>query len=281
MRLGILSRSLSASIMAIILVTATAAMWPIGIVSVKAEVMSGHMAQGASIAYSKPVTLHLVGDSTMADKPKLAYPERGWGQLLPEFLLPSINVKNHGANGRSTKRFYDEGRWQVLLSELSEGDFVVIQFGHNDQKQDDPVRYADPDLAYPQYLTQFISDVKNKGANALIASSICRRHFDENGKLKRTLKDYAQAAQKVAKENDIPFVPMNAVTCELLQAVGEMRSHDYFIKVPPDLYARYPDGKTDDTHLNVVGAAKVAQIFLRELEKMKHPLTRYVYQDSL
>lgn len=235
----------------------------------------------AAKSYTKPVTLHLVGDSTMSDKPMLSYPERGWGQLLPEFLLPTIAVKNHAANGRSTKRFVDEGRWQVLLSELSRGDYVVIQFGHNDQKQSDPARYADAEVAYPTYLEGFISDVNNKGAHVLIASSICRRHFDERGQLKRTLTEYALAAKKVAEKNAVPFVPMNSVTCEFLESIGEVKSNDYFIKVPSDLYARYPEGKTDNTHLNVVGAAKVAQLFVREIKTSGHPLSQYIYRDRL
>lgn len=231
--------------------------------------------------YAKPVTLHLVGDSTMSNKPMLSYPERGWGQLLPEFMLPTINIRNHAANGRSTKRFVDEGRWKVLLSEVSKGDYVVIQFGHNDQKVEDPARYADAENAYPTYLTRFVGDVEKKGANVLIASSICRRHFDEAGNLKRTLVDYAKAAKKIAKESNVPFVAMNKVTCEFLAEIGEAASNQYFIKVPPDLYARYPKGKLDNTHLNVVGAAKVAQFFVRELIKLEHPLTRYVYKDNL
>ena len=231
--------------------------------------------------YKKPVTLHLVGDSTMSDKPMLSYPERGWGQLLPEFMLPNLNIKNHAANGRSTKRFVDEGRWQLLLSDLSEGDFVAIQFGHNDQKQSDPARYADPENAYPAYLNQFVQDVEAKGASVIIASSICRRHFTEEGVLKRTLLAYADAAKKVAAQNNVPFIPMNALTCDFLAKVGEPNSNHYFIKVPADLYARYPEGKTDDTHLNVVGAAKMAQIFVRELKATAHPLAKYVYRDTL
>ncbi|WP_159578394.1 rhamnogalacturonan acetylesterase [Alteromonas sp. KUL106] len=234
-----------------------------------------------TLPYKKPVTLHLVGDSTMSDKPLLSYPERGWGQLLPEFMSPNLTIKNHAANGRSTKRFVDEGRWQVLLSELSEGDFVVIQFGHNDQKQSDPARYADPQNAYPAYLNQFVRDVDAKGASVIIASSICRRHFSEDGVLKRTLLTYADAAKKVAAQSNVPFIPMNALTCDFLAQEGEPKSNHYFIKVPADLYTRYPDGKTDDTHLNVVGAAKMAQIFVRALKATAHPLADYVYRDTL
>ncbi len=158
---------------------------------------------------------------------------------------------------------------------------MAIQFGHNDQKQSDPARYADPENAYPAYLNQFVQDVEAKGASVIIASSICRRHFTEEGVLKRTLLAYADAAKKVAAQNNVPFIPMNALTCDFLAKVGEPNSNHYFIKVPADLYARYPEGKTDDTHLNVVGAAKMAQIFVRQLKATAHPLSKYVYRDTL
>ena len=110
---------------------------------------------GSSTSMPAP-RLHLVGDSTMADKTNLHYPERGWGQLLRAFMLPELSIINHAANGRSTLRFLNEGRWQLLVSDLAEGDYVLIQFGHNDQKQDDPAalrrrRFDLPTAAAPFY----------------------------------------------------------------------------------------------------------------------------------
>ncbi len=227
------------------------------------------------------VALHLVGDSTMSDKPNLAYPERGWGQLLPQYINNELDIVNHAANGRSTRRFIDEGRWALVLSELKEGDYVLIQFGHNDQKESDPSRYASADKDYPAFLRQYINDVRSKNATPMIASSICRRHFDNQGNVKRTLTEYAFAAKQVAQQENVEFFDLNNQTCEFLQAVGDEQSKQYFIQVPAGLYTRYPDGKIDNTHLNVVGAAKVAQFFIRELKATKHPLAKYVYRDTL
>lgn len=240
------------------------------------------LASGQSLAWDPTrVTLHLVGDSTMSDKTNLAYPERGWGQLLPQYMNQELEIVNHAANGRSTRRFIDEGRWALVLSELKEGDYVLIQFGHNDQKADDPTRYASADNDYPAFLHQYIKDVRDKHAIPMIASSICRRHFDEQGKLQRKLLDYAAAARQVASEENVDFFDLNEQTCGFLNAIGEPESRQYFIQVPPDLYTRYPEGKTDNTHLNVVGAAKVAQFFIRDLRERNHPLAKYVYRDSL
>lgn len=229
----------------------------------------------------KPVTLHLVGDSTMSDKPNLAYPERGWGQLLPQFVTPQLTVVNHAANGRSTRRFLNEGRWQLLLSELGKGDYVLIQFGHNDSKQSDPARYAAPDTDYQSFLKQFVADVRERGATPMLASSICRRNFAGDGSLKRDLADYAKAAAKVAAESEVSFFDLQQHSCGLWQQLGKAAAQPYFIQVPADLYAKFPDGTSDNTHLTLQGASKMAQFFVRDLKAQQHPLAAYVYRELL
>ncbi|WP_213996848.1 rhamnogalacturonan acetylesterase [Arsukibacterium sp.] len=229
----------------------------------------------------KPVKLHLVGDSTMSNKPNLAYPERGWGQLLPQFVTPQLTVVNHAANGRSTRRFLNEGRWQLLLSELAKGDYVLIQFGHNDSKQSDPARYAAADTDYQHFLQQFIADVRERGATPMLASSICRRNFAEDGSLKRDLADYAKAAAKVAAESEVSFFDLQQHSCGLWQQLGKTAAQPYFIQVPADLYAKFPDGTSDNTHLTLQGASKMAQFFVRDLKAQQHPLAAYVYRELL
>ena len=234
--------------------------------------------QAAELA---PVTLHLVGDSTMSDKANPAYPERGWGQLLPQFLLPQLKVVNHAANGRSTRRFFNEGRWQLLLSELSKGDYVLIQFGHNDSKQSDPARFAAADSDYQTFLTQFISDVRERGATPMLASSICRRNFAADGSLTRDLADYANAAAKVAKAAEVSFFDLQQLSCDFWQQLGKAGSQPYFIQVPAGLYQKFPDGKEDNTHLTVQGASRIAQYFVQELKRQQHELAFYVYRELL
>ena len=227
-----------------------------------------------------PTKLYLVGDSTMADKTNFAYPERGWGQLLPEFMLPQLQITNLAANGRSTLRFLNEGRWQMLLDELQAGDYVLIQFGHNDQKQDDPKRYAEVNTRYPELLQQFIREVKAKAAIPMLASSICRRNF--KGKtLERDLAAYAAQAKQQAALAQIDFFDLQHHSCNLWQDLGPTDSQPYFIQVPAGLYQKFPDGKTDNTHLSVQGASKVAQIFVLELQRQQHPLAGYVYRNRL
>lgn len=237
--------------------------------------------QGAVAAELAQVTLHLVGDSTMSDKTNLSYPERGWGQLLPGFLLPQLTVVNHAANGRSTRRFLNEGRWQRLLSELAAGDYVLIQFGHNDSKQSDPARFAAADTDYRQFLQQFIADVRERGATPMLASSICRRNFAEDGSLVRDLAAYADAAKVVAQQQNISFFDLQTLSCDFWQQQGKADSQPYFIQIPAGLYQKFPEGKTDNTHLTLQGATLVAQFFVSELKRQQHPLASYVYRQQL
>ena len=235
---------------------------------------------GTTTATTAP-RLHLVGDSTMADKPNLHYPERGWGQLLPAFLKPELTVVNHAANGRSTLRFLNEGRWQLLLSDLAAGDYVLIQFGHNDQKKDDPARYAALDSTYPQLLQRFIADVRAKGATPMLATSICRRQFDAQGKVVNGLADYAGKAREVAVKANISLFDLNQQSCADLQSFGLNASQAYYIQVPAGLYQSQPAGKIDNTHLSVQGASWIAQRFIRDLKRQQHPLAAYVWRELL
>lgn len=225
--------------------------------------------------------LHLVGDSTMSDKPERAYPERGWGQLLPEFMLPQLTVVNHAANGRSTRRFISEGRWQRLVSDVRAGDYVLIQFGHNDQKHNDPVRFAAADGDYQLFLRRFIQELKDRQAIPMLASSICRRNFSAEGVLQRDLADYAEAAAKVAAAEQVAFFDLQQQSCDFIEQQGPAGSQPYFIQVPADLYSKFPEGKIDNTHLTLQGASKIAQLFVRELKAQQHPLAGYVYRELL
>src|SRR3954467_3139133 len=124
----------------------------------------------------------MIGDSTMANKP-LDLPERGWGMALGKFFVDPAMVQNHAMNGRSTKSFIDEGRWEKVMGELHAGDFVIIQFAHNDEKKEDPKRYADPATTFRDNLRKFIREARARNATPILATPVCRRKFDASGKL--------------------------------------------------------------------------------------------------
>lgn len=222
-------------------------------------------------------TLFLVGDSTMADQPEHKYPEHGWGQTLPEFLAPGIKLQNHAMNGRSTKSFRDEGRWQVVVDQLQAGDIVIIGFGHNDQKIEDPTRYAEAGTAYRANLIKYIDEAQAKGADVILVTSIRRRHFDERGNLQETLGDYPTVARQVAREASVPLVDLNLLTANLLTEAGPDASKRLYMHAAPGQYSNLPpEGKQDDTHLQVEGARQVAGLFAEEVKRQQLRLARWL-----
>ena len=206
------------------------------------------------------IAIHLIGDSTMADKPGSPEenPERGWGQLLPEFFEESIEIHNYAVNGRSTRSFIDEGRWDEVLQALRPGDYVFIQFGHNDQKVHDPARYTNPWSSYRHNLERFVRETREKGAKPLLLTSIVRRHFNEDGTLIDTHGAYPAVVREVADAMEVPFIDMLFLTEQVVEALGPEASKELYVWAAPGVYPYLPDGKEDDTHLSLKGARRYA-----------------------
>lgn len=233
-------------------------------------------------AGKRPVSIFMAGDSTMADRTDTTITaERGWGQLLPTFLSQDIIVKNHAKNGRSTKSFLAEGRWEDIKKELRRGDIVIIQFGHNDTKQDDPIRYT-PIADYEKNLCLMIKEAKKKGARPILCTPIARRYFSkETGELVNRHGGYPQAARRVAQAMDIPLVDMTAITTDWLTQTGNEASVHYFAHMPAGKYSKYPEGKKDNTHLSMAGAREVAYLFATAVQQQKiKPLCKYIQLDK-
>ncbi len=224
-----------------------------------------------------PVTLHLVGDSTMAHKPDPdRNPERGWGQLLPRFFNEKVTVVNHAVNGRSTLSFINEGKWNAVLEALRPGDYVLIQFGHNDQKAYDPNRYANAYSAYRRNLEQMCRETLAGGGHPVILSSIVRRNFNEEGTLEDTHGPYPFVARSVALELGIPFIDLQQQTEDLVSGLGPVRSATLFLHLKPGESELYPGGLTDNTHLNTYGATEVAGMVARSIHEQGLPLSAYL-----
>jgi lysophospholipase L1-like esterase len=221
-------------------------------------------------------TLYLVGDSTMAHKPDLGLPERGWGQLFEGLVRPPLQVANRAINGRSTKSFRDEGHWQAVLEALRPGDFVLVQFGHNDEKTEDPTRYADADGAYRQNLERYVRETRAHGAAALLATSVVRRRWDERGSLVDTHGDYPRVVREVAAREGVPLIDLEEATRALLLERGPQASKALFLHFEPGEHPRLPEGKHDDTHFSELGARTVAEIVARELVRLHSPLAAYL-----
>ncbi|MBO6028155.1 MAG: pectin esterase [Bacteroidales bacterium] len=197
-------------------------------------------------------TIHLMGDSTMAEKDlsdgKL---ERGWGMMFPNFVDDTFRVVNYAQNGRSTKSFIDKGLWDIVEYALQPGDYVFIQFGHNDSKADDPERYAPAFGAYQENLRTFIRGAREKGATPVLLTPVARRWF-KNGKLDRNCHtDYPAAMKQVAEEMGVTLLDITTPTLDWIESIGDEASKAYFM---------ISTGKDDNTHTVASGARKVTEI---------------------
>ncbi len=226
---------------------------------------------------AQELNLYLIGDSTMSDKKDPdKNPEHGWGQVLPKLLTDKIEVENHAVNGRSTKSFIDEDRWEAVLEKLQQGDYVFIQFGHNDQKYKAPSRFTNPFTGYRSNLERFVNEAREKGAKPVLFSSIVRRNFNEHGTLVDTHGEYPLVVRMVADDLEVPFVDLQRATEKLLLSYGEEDSKNLHLHFEPGENDYYPDGKADDTHLSEKGATLVASLALKDLAKRDSAFKKYI-----
>jgi len=225
-------------------------------------------------------TIHLMGDSTMAEKDlSKGTPERGWGMMFQNFLDRDVTVINYAQNGRSTKSFRDLGLWDKVEAAIQPGDYVFIQFGHNDSKQDDSTRYAAPWGAYQDNLRTFVDGVRAKGGTPVLLTPVARRWF-KDGKLDRGCHgDYPAAMKAVAEEKGVTLLDITTPTLDWIEGLGDEASRPYFMHLEPYKWACAPEGKTDNTHTVAAGARKVTEIVCSKIKdqipEIAEHLTRY------
>lgn len=214
---------------------------------------------------NKKISIWMIGDSTMAYKKPERNPESGWGVEFKEFVKENADVHNCAASGRSTKSFVAEKRWKVVLDSIQPGDYVIIQFGHNDAKADS-LLHTDAGTTYKQFLRKFIEETRLKGGNPIVCSSIVRRHFNGKGKLLDTHGAYIKASYEIAKETKTPFVDMEKSTRKLVRKLGVENSIALFTMKKSGL---------DSTHLCHNGARQVASLFVNGAKKQKLEIAKY------
>lgn len=229
------------------------------------------------ISNAQKPTLFLVGDSTMADKinPN-ENPEHGWGQILPSLMTNGILIQNHATNGRSSKSFRTEGRWDKVKDLLKKGDYVIIQFGHNDQKIEDSLRFTNPSTQYRANLERYVKETREKGAKPILMTSIVRRNFNEKGVLIDTHNLYPIVVRMVANDLKVTFIDLQKATEEIVLSYGVEKSKQLYLHFNPKEVSYYPDGKHDDTHLSKLGATLTAEKALSELSKLNIGLEKYI-----
>jgi lysophospholipase L1-like esterase len=214
------------------------------------------------------ITIYMIGDSTMSIKEKKAYPETGWGMPFAVFFDEGVTIDNTAKNGRSTKSFISEGLWQPVTDNMKAGDYLLIQFGHNDEVSTKKT-YATPD-EFKANLTRFITEAKSKGVKPVLITPVARRKFDAAGNIEDTHAVYAQFVRDIAVKENVPLIDLDKKSMEMLQKLGPEQSKLLFNYLQPGENPNYPEGKADDTHFSELGARKVAEMVLAEL-KMVQP----------
>ena len=223
----------------------------------------------ASPVVNSPVAIYLAGDSTMAPKLPEKRPETGWGEMLQEFFDSSaVRVHNHARNGRSTRTFLSEGRWKAIVDSLHSGDYVFIQFGHNDASKDKTDRYTPP-ADYRANLLRFIDETRARGANPVLMTPVMRRRFDDNGKVRNSHGEYPDIVRAVASERGVPIIDMHRKTAELLGLFGQTASASLFLQLAPGENANYPKGIQDNTHFSPFGARIVASLVVEGIRETR------------
>jgi len=205
------------------------------------------------------LTIWMAGDSTMAIKAPDKFPETGWGMPFATLFNAPIQVENKAMNGRSTLSFITEKRWQAIYQGMKKGDYVLIQFGHNDEKITKP-GVGTSLAAYKKNLSWMIQQSREKGAHPILLTPIARRNFVQ-GILTDTHGDYPQAMRQVADSLQVPLIDLTVKTNRLLSSLGEEDSKQLFLHVEPG-DKNYPEGVIDNTHLNVEGAMQVAKLVM-------------------
>ena len=197
------------------------------------------------------------------------FPRTGIGQMFYLFIKKDYIVENHARGGRSTKSFINESRLKVVEDNIQEGDFLFIQFGHNDEKAYDPSRYTEPFSSYIDNLGVFINVARRRGAYPVLITPAERRCFEDNKQLgKGTLADYVAGMKMASEKYKVPLVDLYSMSRTELENVGEEQSRKWYMFFSEGLYTNYPDGCKDNTHLSYEGAVKYASLIAKGLRKL-------------
>src|SRR5437016_2807611 len=224
----------------------------------------------------RPIKLYLAGDSTMAQKLPAKRPETGWGEMLSQFFQDGkVIIDNRAQNGRSTRTFISEGRWQAIVDALRPGDYVFIQFGHNDESKEKTDRYTPP-ADYRNNLIRFVSEVRDKKATPVLLTPVMRRRFDKEGKLQDTHGEYPDIVRSIAAEYKVALIDMHRSSAAVLAKYGAEESRKLFLQLKPNENPNYPNGIEDNTHFNPLGAKVMASLAVERVRESRLPLVKYL-----
>lgn len=209
------------------------------------------------------------GDSTVQTNDYTTYPQNGIGQVFSIFLKESFHVYNHAKNGRSTKSFLDEGRLEAIKEQIGEGDFLFIQFGHNDEKSQDPARYTEPHGSFIDNLGILIQAARERGAYPVLITPLERRCFtDEKHLGPGEHLEYVKGIKEAAEKFKVPLVDLYTKSRRELEKAGEERSRGWYMYFPEGYYPEHPAESKDNTHLRHDGAVHFAGLIAEGLREL-------------
>lgn len=209
-------------------------------------------------------TIWIIGDSTVEDNTP---PFRGWGWALPGHTVPGVCVKNHAKSGRSTRSFRDEERFVPIQEGMQPGDLLLIQFGHNDEK-DAPELHTDPAGSFPEFLNWYCDEAEKRGAQPVLITPVSRRFFLSGcgTEMLYTHGEYPEAVRRTAKERNVPLVDLKMASRQLYLSLGEEKTAELFVRLAPGEHPDFPNGHDDKTHFNAEGAKTIAALVVKELK---------------
>lgn len=234
------------------------------------------------LAEPENITIYLIGDSTVCTQPVSQAPVTGWGTSFAVFFDKTVKVENHARGGRSTRTFISENRWQPISDALKPGDYVFMQFGHNDEAKEPQYaeRYTSP-ADYRKNLIRFITETRAKNANPVLVTPVSRRKFSNDGKALETHIEYSKVVAEVAAECNVPMLDLDTRSRVLYESFGAEGSKLLFNVSEAGVNPQFPNGVNDNTHFSEYGARLLAELVLDEMKKLNLPLLNRVVRPQL
>lgn len=232
-----------------------------------------------ALPQNKKIKVYLIGDSTMCEYDAKRAPLTGWGMPFKNYFDSSVVIDNRARGGRSTRTFISENRWQPIADSLNEGDYVLIQFGHNDEAKEE--KYKDRYTPVPDYkknLIKFVTETRAKKAIPVLVTPVSRLRFDKDGKQQETHTEYLAACCEVAKQYNVPLIDLDKKSRELFQQLGAENAKLLFMQLEPGENPSYPNGQKDNTHFNAYGARRIAELVLQQIKELHLGLADHITQ---
>ncbi|WP_322907438.1 rhamnogalacturonan acetylesterase [Paenibacillus campi] len=232
--------------------------------------------EGASTDGARIPVVYLAGDSTVQTYRSAQRPQAGWGQMIAGYFDDGVQFSNRAIGGRSSRSFIEQGRLDTIVSLLQPGDYLMVQFGHNDADFSKPERYT-PVNDYRQYLKTYIDRAHSKGATPILVTPVSRRDYNAStGQFNPSFPDYVQAMKQVAAETNTLLIDLNARSVALYNETGVEGTKSIFLHVAPGEYSAFPNGVQDNTHFQEQGAVKIAGLIAAGIQELNIPLSGHM-----